>query len=120
MSNHFKCKLCSSRDTSAPVCLLALGVCRDCAMSVLAACTEVGWSMRRIYDRNPQDTKTVIPEGLRWEVFERDGHKCKHCGSGRWLRADHIVPECRGGPTTLDNLQTLCRSCNSRKGARAA
>jgi 5-methylcytosine-specific restriction endonuclease McrA len=24
----------------------------------------------------------------------------------------------KGGPTTFDNLQTLCRSCNSSKGAR--
>ena len=28
------------------------------------------------------------------------------------------VPESKGGPMVLDNLQTLCRSCNSRKKDR--
>ncbi len=62
--------------------------------------------------------KKPIPEELRWKVFSRDGHKCRHCGSGEMLRADHIIPESKGGEMTLENLQTLCRSCNSRKGNR--
>lgn len=33
-------------------------------------------------------------------------------------RADHIKPESWGGETSLDNLQTLCRSCNSKKNNR--
>lgn len=31
---------------------------------------------------------------------------------------DHIVPYSRGGRTRLPNGQLMCRSCNSRKGAR--
>jgi hypothetical protein len=62
--------------------------------------------------------KRPIPEDIRWEVFERDGFKCVTCGSRRFLRADHKHPERHGGLATLENLQTLCRSCNSRKGAR--
>jgi hypothetical protein len=62
--------------------------------------------------------KRDIPEGLRWAVFERDGFACKGCGSRRKLRADHLIPESKGGPTTLENLQTLCNRCNSKKGAR--
>ena len=59
--------------------------------------------------------KKPIPRALRKAVFERDGFKCKHCG-GQWeLAADHIIPESKGGPTTLENLQTLCKKCNSRK-----
>ena len=67
--------------------------------------------------RKPQ--KRPIPESLRWDVFERDGHRCRRCGSGRRLCADHIEPESKGGPMTLDNLQPLCRSCNSKKGVKA-
>lgn len=33
------------------------------------------------------------------------------------LQADHIYPESKGGPTTLENLQTLCKPCSIRKGA---
>jgi hypothetical protein len=62
--------------------------------------------------------KRPIPAGLRTRVFERDAYRCKRCGAYRNLTADHVIPESKGGPTALDNLQTLCRSCNSRKGTR--
>lgn len=63
--------------------------------------------------------KEPIPEATRWTVFQRDGFRCRICGSQEFLRADHIIPESKGGPTTIDNLQTLCRSCNSRKGNKS-
>jgi 5-methylcytosine-specific restriction endonuclease McrA len=59
-----------------------------------------------------------IPAALRWEVFRRDGYKCLECGSRTDLTADHIDADILGGETTIDNLQTLCRPCNSKKGAR--
>lgn len=62
--------------------------------------------------------KAYIPKRLRLAVFARDGHECLHCGATEDLSCDHVVPESRGGATTLDNLQVLCRPCNSRKGAR--
>lgn len=62
--------------------------------------------------------KQVIPRLLRKQVFERDAYRCRHCGGHVDLCADHVIPESKGGPTTLDNLQTLCRPCNSKKGAR--
>jgi len=63
--------------------------------------------------------KTPIPTLLRMQVLVRDGSKCVRCGSTERLHADHIIPEKRGGPTTLENLQTLCGSCNSKKGAKS-
>lgn len=59
-----------------------------------------------------------IPDALRSAVYERDGYVCLHCGTGEALSLDHIHPWSLGGSDTLDNLQTLCRPCNSRKGAR--
>ena len=62
--------------------------------------------------------KAKIPTALRWAVWERDNYTCQDCGTRRNLSIDHIVPESKGGPTTLENLRTLCVPCNSRKGAR--
>lgn len=62
--------------------------------------------------------KASIPVDLRWEIFERDEFTCKKCGTRRRLTIDHIIAESKGGLTTIENLQTLCHSCNSRKGAR--
>jgi hypothetical protein len=66
-------------------------------------------------EENTRKPKVTISDSLRWEVFERDNFTCKHCGSRRYLSVDHIFPESKGGKATLDNFQTLCRSCNSRK-----
>jgi 5-methylcytosine-specific restriction endonuclease McrA len=33
----------------------------------------------------------------------------------KMLQADHIIPWTRGGPTTWQNLQLLCRGCNLAK-----
>ena len=62
--------------------------------------------------------KTAIPNELRWQVFERDNYTCQHCGSRKHLSVDHILAESKGGLMVLENLQTLCSSCNSRKGAK--
>jgi hypothetical protein len=67
---------------------------------------------------NRQKQKKRIPAGLRTKVFERDGYKCLACGSQKDLRCDHVIPESNGGPMEANNMQTLCQSCNSKKGAK--
>jgi len=52
------------------------------------------------------------------DLILRDGPKCKTCGTTQNLTVDHIVPIYYGGTNDLDNLQILCKSCNSRKGIR--
>lgn len=61
--------------------------------------------------------KKTIPRSLAKVVFERDEYRCVTCGSHIDLSVDHIHPESKGGDLELSNLQTLCRPCNSRKGA---
>jgi hypothetical protein len=57
------------------------------------------------YERCPMCTR-------RWEEIP------PHPGGGAVITEDHIVPLARGGHNGIDNLQPLCYSCNSRKGAR--
>lgn len=64
--------------------------------------------------------KSNIRPSLRNRVLSRDNNRCRWCGfanSTRQLEADHIVPESKGGETTLENLQCLCSACNKIKGS---
>lgn len=54
-------------------------------------------------------------------AYERQGHKCAICGEEfefEQMHGDHIKPWSRGGHTTPDNCQMLCRDCNLKKGAQ--
>lgn len=58
----------------------------------------------------------------QWEqVAARAKHQqpwCTDCGATADLTVDHALPLARGGTSTPTNARVLCRSCNSRKGAR--
>lgn len=54
-------------------------------------------------------------------AYERQDGRCALCGRTFDLsdmHGDHIVPWSKGGHTTPDNCQMLCRDCNLRKGGR--
>ena len=70
--------------------------------------------------RPPVYQKAVISGELRWAVWSRDNFTCQGqgCGARQFLQVDHIVPESKGGPMTLENLRTLCKACNMKKGNR--
>jgi len=67
---------------------------------------------------NPNEERSKVNNGLRYDVMKRDGFHCQLCGAtGKTaqLVIDHITPISRGGKTEMDNLQTLCFQCNSGK-----
>jgi len=68
-------------------------------------------------DRPALNRKSVSPS-LRKRVFERDGYRCRYCGSWDSLEVDHVHPVAAGGTNAFENLQTLCKPCNASKGAR--
>ena len=57
-----------------------------------------------------------VSNKLRFAIYKRDGYKCRKCGSTQCLEIDHIVPISKGGKSTYNNLQTLCKRCNKEKG----
>jgi hypothetical protein len=59
-----------------------------------------------------------IPTSIRLAVFKRDGGKCRSCDATEQLEFDHVLAWSKGGRSTIENLQLLCRSCNAAKGAR--
>jgi hypothetical protein len=58
-----------------------------------------------------------VSNKMRFAVYNRDGNRCRKCGSTRDLEVDHIYPISKGGKSTFDNLQTLCHRCNIEKGS---
>lgn len=64
------------------------------------------------------EQRAQIPDSVRHRVYARDDYRCVTCGSPTFLTLDHIHPWSLGGSDDEANLQTMCRSCNSRKGAR--
>jgi 5-methylcytosine-specific restriction endonuclease McrA len=58
---------------------------------------------------------------LRFLVMRRDNFKCRICGRspatypGLVLHVDHVEARSKGGPTIMDNLQTLCEQDNIGK-----
>lgn len=70
------------------------------------------WRMERARDKGTHTRDQWI--ALRGRIG-----KCARCGvSGSEvpLAKDHIYPIARGGCDCIENIQPLCRNCNSRKG----
>ena len=77
-------------------------------------------------------TYKKINAELRKEVYLRDRNICQECGEKviftrdirnnedykREASLDHITPSSKGGKNQLNNLRTICRSCNSVKKDR--
>lgn len=54
-------------------------------------------------------------------AYEKQKHRCAICGGEfefEQMHADYITPWSKGGKTTPDNCQMLCRDCNLKKGAQ--
>lgn len=87
------------------------------------------------------DGYNVYTLSLRYKTFMEKGHVCKRCmrkGSyyaletsnpaskrahfnlyaddGMLMTKDHIFPKSKGGIDSIDNMETLCQECNSKKG----
>jgi hypothetical protein len=97
--------------------------CERCDAAGKRAQRHKHWHIRRARLAEVESER-VDPYG----IFKRDRWRCQICGRKvqtqkknnhpRQATIDHIVPISRGGPHVSSNLQTACRQCNSRKGAK--
>ena len=73
----------------------------------------------------PGTGKRYIPEDVKRREVEASQGLCRFCkepveptpGSPLSREFDHAWPYSRGGDTTFENIQSLCRTCNRTKGA---
>lgn len=97
-------------------------LCHVCAENIMESVhmARYGEYIRRENEPrlNTKYKKKNIPASLKVMVHEKYAYKCVSCGTQKNLTCDHIIPESKGGETTLENLQTMCKSCNSSKGVK--
>jgi len=56
---------------------------------------------------------------IRSMFYDSYGKGCRYCDKQltfRTIACDHIIPLTKGGPSTKENLQLVCKTCNTRKG----
>lgn len=65
------------------------------------------------------DVRTIYPEAIRKRLVQQQSGKCAICGQSITYKSDldHIIPWIYVGDMLSDNLQLLCRKCNSKKRA---
>lgn len=74
---------------------------------------------RRAIERNaPGDGFTVAEFFDVCADFEDHCVRCLRKFDREKLSADHVVPLARGGHHSIENIQPMCRPCNSQKHAR--
>jgi|LakMenEpi03Aug12_release.lakeMendotaPanAssembly.Ray.scaffolds.fasta_scaffold1103410_1 hypothetical protein len=66
------------------------------------------------------DIPPIVWKNLKKQIFNKYGKVCLCCGSTEHISVDHIKPYSKFPELCIDfdNLQPLCRSCNSIKGNR--
>ena len=63
----------------------------------------------------------AFTDAMKADAFERQNGVCPTCKESFSIDdmdGDHIDPWSKGGKTTADNCQMLCKPCNRRKGAK--
>lgn len=48
---------------------------------------------------------------------EKPKRKCRYCKSKEDLTYDHKIPLIQGGKDEVNNIQVLCKNCNTMKSA---
>lgn len=73
---------------------------------------------REILPRIFRLKRKTLNKALREQILKKYQYKCCWCSSTDKLEIDHKKPYSKGGSNHPNNLQVLCKSCNSSKGAK--
>lgn len=120
----FMCQICSN-DASGNFYSTGFMLCVLCADYVANVYTHMvsdkfaTWETK-IPKNNKGDRskRRAIPQSIKTSVLESDMYRCVSCGTHKDLTVDHKIPLSKGGDDRLENLQTLCRTCNTSKGVK--
>lgn len=70
-----------------------------------------------LYKAVVRKCQRTVEQGVTWNVFRRDGFRCRYCGNDQVpLTVDHVVLWEDAGPTIEANLVAACRKCNKVRG----
>ena len=89
--------------------------CIEDVIARLSNKTNNRFNDERIWKSISNVERARVSNKMRFSIFSRDHSRCVKCGSAHNLEIDHIIPISKGGKSTYDNLQTLCKRCNMNK-----
>ena len=73
-----------------------------------------------LFYEEPRRRRKTFSAEMKLDLHKSQGGKCMYCGRKPGIDlmdVDHKNPMAKGGSDQKRNLQLLCRSCNTRKGA---
>lgn len=117
-----------SRQEIETACKMCDAVIPSSTRSDARFCSKV-CGMRWRYNNDPEVRERIISYGYRrnkglvgshtadeWkELLVKYDFMCLCCGSKESITRDHVIPIKMGGTDDIENIQPLCRSCNSKK-----
>jgi hypothetical protein len=68
----------------------------------------------------PRQEGRYLPREVMLKVVRRDNQHCQLCHKyvpDNEIEFDHIIPHSKGGPTSVENIRLLCRTCNRKKSS---
>ncbi len=99
-----------------PVCAYTVGHRFGTWRKALIAASQVSATGVIPEIQTAEPRRLTLSVRTRFNVFKRDSYTCCICKrAGVPIEVDHIVPLRLGGASRLDNLQTLCTTCNRGK-----
>lgn len=110
------------RDSSYPIATDSIKIIKAYLISQ-GACDQALQALEESWEEFKSNTpaRFSLSPKIRFEVLKSNNYRCQICGASASdsvkLEVDHKVPVAKGGTDEMENLWTLCFTCNRGKGA---